>query len=51
MNKAKRFHFVSFSFEIFSAKLISINYFFLMKKKNHELTINRALAMVPYKTH
>ena len=27
MNKPKRFHFVSFSFKIFSAKLISINNF------------------------
>ena len=30
MNKSKRFHFVSFSFQIFSAKLISIN---SLKKK------------------
>ena len=35
MNKPKRFHFVSFSFEIFSAKLISINNFQNCKKSIH----------------
>ena len=32
MNKPKRFHFVSFSFETFSTKFISINNFQKLKK-------------------